>query len=275
MDKTMVNRKLYNAMAFLSMYVMAVSCLVDGGGKSARNEYNIIQYSDNIVGASCIFQPVAAVAVARDADVYLSLPEEERKEFDVASLFPEGGLLHIDDNSVRISGLAAVYSYGTRFDEPGSVWKVKMESPYWPYLDAPYYYSGSYGDFSLRCIGEDCWEIDAGNSDFGYGLNVSDASVIVKYAGKEGEKAVYNVVSSGTVAEDGGYQAEFRTGDDGVTMHHDKDAVSGSNLMYDTYSFRQYGGGFEVVLFQDNEMLDFCTVTYSQGNAYYSTSFDD
>ena len=88
-------KSLYRIYMVLATVLMTVSCMVEEAGRSNRDKYNIIHYSENVVGLACVFQPVSAVTVARDADIYLSLSEQEKEEFDVASLFP-GGIRHID-----------------------------------------------------------------------------------------------------------------------------------------------------------------------------------
>ena len=135
-------KSLYRIYMVLATVLMTVSCMVEEAGRSNRDKYNIIHYSENVVGLACVFQPVSAVTVARDADIYLSLSEQEKEEFDVASLFP-GGIRHIDPNTINIRDMATVYSYGTRFSEPGSEWTVKMDAPFW--YDIPVFI-WSYGD---------------------------------------------------------------------------------------------------------------------------------
>lgn len=261
-------KSLYRIYMVLATVLMAVSCMVEEAGRSNRDKYNIIHYSENVVGLACVFQPVSAVAVARDADIYLSLSEQEKEEFDVASLFP-GGIRHIDPNTVNIRDMATVYSYGTRFSEPGSEWTVKMDAPFW--YDIPFFI-WSYGEYVIRCIAPDTWEIVSEKSDFGVSKVMRDMSVTVKFSGMEGTEAVYDVVSSGVVVEDGGYEAECRTGEEGVVLHHDKGLSDNGNLLYDSETMKPYGGGFEVRMYKDGQMLDLCNITYDQGNTSYVTS---
>lgn len=262
-----VMNRIFKAVLLSAALVSVVSCMVEESRTSHRTKYALMDYAECSMGSIYLFEPVMAVVLASDADIYLSLSEEDRKDFDIDSLFPEG-LRHIDGQSINIPDLASIYSDGTSFGTAGAHWTVHLQpgslgnwyAPYWNY----YHFSSGYSNVSmeLECLGEGIWTVTERQSDNNSGT-MEDADITVRLEDSQDGVKTFVVNASGRFVEEDGLYAGCSTSDDGVRV---------------TYSLRTLSplsGTFHVSFFKDGRQVDFCDVTYTPDGAVFDVSIDE
>ena len=72
-----VMNRIFKAVLLSAALVSVVSCMVEESRTSHRTKYALMDYAECSMGSMYLFEPVMAVVLASDADIYLSLSEED------------------------------------------------------------------------------------------------------------------------------------------------------------------------------------------------------
>ena len=257
MKKT-INTAVISAAAFI-----LVSCISSMPVSIKRSGEKLASYTDSRLVPVFVTEPVAAVIAAIDTDIYLS-SGSEMDESALSSLFPSG-ILHIDDRTIRIIDIATVYADGNSINTPGAVWKV--DRSYQTMMKYPYeYYGGDYfGDmeWTVKCTAADTWEL-LPDSDY---CCMESSGIHVRFLSEAADAEYYLVTSSGSLSEYD-YTSVCSTDSEGVTVKYS---------FSDTYSARilkPASGTFNADFHHGNDMLDYCTLAYSENGFFCSSSAD-
>ena len=281
-------KRFCNIFAVLAVVAAASSCLAKKGNSPFRSNYSIMDYSESEMGSVYLFEPVMAVVLARDADVYLALTDEEKENYDTSERFPEG-LRHIDANSINIPGLASIYSDGGRFDTPGAEWTVRA-NPYaltmwnYSYRGSHYYEAYHYGSTTyypvkvqVKCVSAGKWTVTSRGFDDD-AMAFAEDQITVSLDSDTGESSSYTVVSAGRADEDDGLHAECGTSGDGVRLRYSMGTVESpgeeSAAVMRVRMLKPYSGKFCVTFYRGNEQVDHCYITYTEDSAEYDVSVD-
>ena len=224
------------------LVLLAPSCIVNSSSGDVADSSSLVSFASGLM-SSYMLDPARSLFDLLSFDEYLKLPDSQQENSVWNDL-----VYHIDDNTFYIIGVGQLFTGGKSLTDTDAVWTLNA--------------AGSYSidlTIDVRPLSDGEWGLQARGVD----NNIKVKSVLTVSDLSVKDKLLFcNISCSGSQIEKE-YVTEFSTG--------------GEKFVFDNRfePFVLYlSGQFNVNIFNGNNMIDYCYMTYSGRGTNSVTSRD-